>query len=160
MSSTSPKSTSPKSSTGLTSPQAITELMMKSDRFSRWLGLEIEECSTGYCRLHYRITEDMINGFHTVHGGILFSAADSAFAFACNSHGLLSVAHDVSITFTRPSRVGDLLTVEAKELYLGQKTGLYEVRTTNAEGKLVALFKGTSFRTSRVWGVSEGLQPE
>lgn len=146
--------------TPLTSPEAITELMMKSDRFSKWLGLEVEECGTGYCRLHYRITADMINGFHTVHGGILFSAADSAFAFACNSHGLLSVALDVSITFTRPSRIGDLLTVEARELHLGSKTGLYEVRTTNAEGELVAFFKGTSYRTSKVWGVSDGLRPE
>ncbi len=147
-------------STPLTSPQAITELMMKSDRFSKWLGLEVDECSAGYCKLHYRITEDMINGFHTVHGGIIFSAADSAFAFACNSHGLLSVAHDVSITFTRPSKVGDLLTVEARELHLGKTTGLYEVRTTNAEGKLIALFKGTSFRTSKAWGVADGLRPE
>jgi acyl-CoA thioesterase len=134
--------------------------MMKNDRFSRWLGLEVDECATGYCKLHYRITEDMINGFHTVHGGILFSAADSAFAFACNSHGILAVALDVSISFTRPARAGDLLTVEARELYVGNKTGLYEVRTTNAEGELIALFKGTSYRTSKAWGVSDGLRPE
>ncbi len=87
----------------------------------------------------------------TVHGGILFSAADSAFAFACNSHGILTVALDVSISFTRPARAGDLLTVEAKELHLGNKTGLYEVRTTNADGELIALFKGTSYSTSKAW---------
>jgi acyl-CoA thioesterase len=125
--------------------------MMAGDRFSQWLGLEIDECAIGYCKLHYRITADMVNGFHTVHGGILFSAADSAFAFACNSHGVLTVALDVSITFTRPCRIGDLLIVEAKELYLGNKTGLYEVRTTNEAGELVALFKGTAYRTSKEW---------
>jgi len=132
-------------------PQEITARMMQNDRFSQWLGLEIDECAEGYCKLHYRITADMINGFEIVHGGILFSAADSAFAFACNSHGILSVALDVSITFTRPARPGDILTVEAKELHLGNKTGLYEVRTTNADGELVAFFKGTSYSTSKAW---------
>lgn len=133
------------------SPRTIVAAMMAGDRFSQWLGLEIDECAIGYCKLHYRITADMVNGFHTVHGGILFSAADSAFAFACNSHGVLTVALDVSITFTRPCRIGDLLIVEAKELYLGNKTGLYEVRTTNEAGELVALFKGTAYRTSKEW---------
>ena len=125
--------------------------MMQNDRFSQWLGLEIDECALGYCKLHYRITGDMINGFHIVHGGVLFSAADSAFAFACNSHGILTVAQDVSITFTRPARIGDLLTVEAKELHLGNRTGLYDVRTTNADGELIAFFKGSAFRTSTQW---------
>lgn len=132
-------------------PRDITARMLQNDRFSQWLGLEIDECATGYCKLHYRITGDMVNGFQTVHGGILFSAADSAFAFACNSHGILTVALDVSISFTRPARAGDILTVEAKEVHLGNKTGLYEVRTLNAEGELVALFKGTSYRTSKTW---------
>ncbi|MBS1662057.1 MAG: hydroxyphenylacetyl-CoA thioesterase PaaI [Bacteroidetes bacterium] len=132
-------------------PADITAQMMENDRFSNWLGLQIDATGPGYCKLHYRITADMINGFHIVHGGVLFSAADSAFAFACNSHGILSVAQDVSITFTKPARVGDLLTVEARELYLGNKTGLYEVRTTNEAGELVAFFKGSSFRTSQTW---------
>lgn len=143
--------TTPTKSTLIISPRAIADLMMKNDRFSQWLGLEVDECTKGYCKLHYRITEDMLNGFHTVHGGILFSAADSAFAFACNSHGILTVALDVSISFTRPARAGDQLTVEAKEVHLGRKTGLYEVRTTNAEGELIALFKGTSYGTSKTW---------
>jgi acyl-CoA thioesterase len=147
-------------STPKTSPKAIADLMMKNDRFSQWLGLEVDECTTGYCKLRYRITEDMINGFHTVHGGIIFSAADSAFAFACNSHGILTVALDVSITFTRPARIGDQLTVEAKELHLGNKTGLYEVRTTNQKGELIALFKGTSYSTSKAWDTVDDLLPE
>lgn len=132
-------------------PREIVSQMMQNDRFSQWLGLEIDECALGYCKLHYRITEDMINGFHIVHGGVLFSAADSALAFACNSHGILTVAQDVSITFTRPARIGDLLTVEAKELHLGNRTGLYDVRTTNADEELIAFFKGSAFRTSTQW---------
>jgi len=143
--------------TRINTPRAIADLMMKNDRFSQWLGLAVDECTAGYCKLHYQITEDMLNGFHSVHGGILFSAADSAFAFACNSHGILTVALDVSITFTRPARVGDLLTVEAKELHLGNKTGLYEVRTTNPEGELIALFKGVSYGTSKRWDMADGL---
>jgi acyl-CoA thioesterase len=130
-------------------PARILQLMLEKDHFSRWLGLEIDEIGPGYCRLHYRVTEAMLNGFHIAHGGVLFSAADSAFAFACNSYGILTVALDVSINFTRPARSGDLLFVEAREEYLGDKTGIYDVRTTNQSGELVALFKGTAYRTSK-----------
>jgi acyl-CoA thioesterase len=130
-------------------PDQIVALMMERDRFSQWLGLQIDAVGPGYCKLHYRVTEQMVNGFNQVHGGILFSAADSAFAFACNSHGRITVALDVSITFTRPARTGDLLSVEAKEIHLGNKTGVYDIRTTNTAGELVALFKGTAYRTSR-----------
>jgi acyl-CoA thioesterase len=131
--------------TRINTPRAIADLMMNNDRFSQWLGLAVDECTAGYCKLHYQITEAM------------FSAADSAFAFACNSHGILTVALDVSITFTRPARVGDQLTVEARELHLGNKTGLYEVRTTNPEGELIALFKGVSYGTSKRWDMADGL---
>lgn len=130
------------------SPEQITTLMLEKDNFSQWLGLQIDECGIGYCRLHYRVNDQMLNGFHQVHGGVVFSAADSAFAFACNSHGILTVALDVSITFTRPARSGDLLFVEAREVHLGNKTGVYDIRTTNEAGELVALFKGTAYRTS------------
>jgi acyl-CoA thioesterase len=131
------------------SPTEITALMMEKDRFSQWLGLVVDESAPGYCRLHYQINDQMLNGFGIVHGGIVFSAADSAFAFACNSHGVLTVALDVSISYTRPARSGDVLFVEARETHLGNKTGLYEIRTTNAAGELVALFKGTAYRTSK-----------
>jgi len=130
-------------------PAEITAHMMKHDRFSQWLGLQIDATDTGYCKLHFKITDDMVNGFGVVHGGVLFSAADSAFAFACNSHGILTVALDVSISFTRPARTGDLLAVEARELHQGNKTGVYEVRVSNTAGDLVALFKGTAYRTSK-----------
>jgi len=134
---------------GKLTPEAILGIMIKRDRFTAWLGLKVDEVGEGYCRLHYEVKPDMLNGFERIHGGVLFSAADSAFAFACNSHGLITVALDVSITYTRPAIAGDLLYVEAKEIYLGNKTGLYDIRTTNEEGALVCLFKGTAYRTSK-----------
>jgi acyl-CoA thioesterase len=129
-------------------PQQVLDTMLERDSFSKWMGLEVDEVGIGYCKLHYTVKDEMLNGFSNIHGGILFSAADSAFAFACNSHGIFTVALDVTISFTRPAKSGDLLVVEAKETYLGKKTGLYDIKTTNEKGELVALFKGTAYRTS------------
>ncbi len=129
-------------------PQQVLDTMLKHDAFSKWMGLEVDEIGEGYCKLHYRVTDQMLNGFLSIHGGILFSAADSAFAFACNSYGLFAVALDVTISFARPAKAGDLLTVEAKEIYVGKKTGIYDIKTTNEKGELVAIFKGTAYRTS------------
>jgi acyl-CoA thioesterase len=130
-------------------PEEVLARMLARDKFTSWLGLQIDEHGVGYCKLQYKITEDMLNGFDIVHGGILFSASDSAFAFACNAHGRLTVALDVSISFTRPAKAGEVLTVEAKEVHLGNKIGVYDIRTTNEQGELVAIFKGTAYRTSR-----------
>ena len=134
-------------------PEQVVAEMLKNDRFTEWMGLKIDEISLGYCKLHYTIRKEMLNGFDQVHGGILFSAADSAFAFACNSHGRITVALDVSITFTRPARAGDLLTVEAREIHLSNKTGVYDIRTTDKDQNLIAIFKGTAYRTSRSFDV-------
>ncbi len=132
----------------LKTPQQVLETMLARDAFSKWMNLQIDEIKEGYCKLHYKVKEDMLNGFANIHGGILFSAADSAFAFACNSHGIFSVALDVTISFARPAKLGEILTVEAKEIYLGKKTGLYDITTTNEKGELIAVFKGTAYRTS------------
>jgi len=132
------------------SPEQVVARMLVNDKFSAWMGLELEEVHAGYCRLHYTVKEEMLNGFEIIHGGAVFAASDSAFAFACNTHGNITVALDVSITFTRSAKVGDVLTVEAKEMHLGNKTGLYDIRTTNEKGELVAFFKGTAYRTSKV----------
>jgi acyl-CoA thioesterase len=130
------------------SPEEVLQIMLKSDRFTEWLGLQIIEIGKGYCKLQYQITEGMMNGFNSIHGGILFAAADSAFAFACNSYGHLTVALDATINFTKPAKTGELLHVEATEVFLGNKIGIYDVRTTNGQNELVALFKGTAYRTS------------
>jgi acyl-CoA thioesterase len=131
------------------SPREVLEIMLSRDRFTAWLGLVIDEIGPGYCKLHFRITDTMLNGFDTVHGGVLFSASDSAFAFACNSHGIITVALDVNISFTRPVRTGEMLMVEAQEHHLGNRIGIYDIRTTNEAGELVALFKGTAYRTGK-----------
>ena len=133
-------------------PGEVLEVMMARDKFSQWLGLQVLHIDKGYCRLQYTVKDEMLNGFSIIHGGVLFSASDSAFAFACNSHGILTVALDVSISFIKAANIGEILTVEAKELSLGGRTGLYDIRTTNEKGELVCFFKGTAYRTSKVIG--------
>ncbi len=123
--------------------------MIENDLFSRWLGIEVLEVKMGYSRIKMTVRSEMINGFGIVHGGIAFSLADSAFAFACNNRNNLSVALDTSISFTKPVHVGDLLMAEAKEMHNGKSTGIYHITITNQHGKTVALFKGTCFRTGK-----------
>jgi acyl-CoA thioesterase len=129
--------------------QRVVEKMMRDDLFSRWLGIEVLEVKTGYSKITMKVREEMINGFGIVHGGVAFSLADSAFAFACNNRNVLSVALDTSINFTKPVHVGDQLIAEATELHNGRSTGLYHITVTNQHGHRVALFKGTCFRTNK-----------
>ena len=133
----------------MTKPQQVLERMLETDAFSQWLGLVVDDIKNGYCRLHFTVKPDMLNGFGIIHGGAVFAAADSAFAFACNSHGRLALALDVSITFTKSAKEGDLLIVEAKEVHLGNKTSVYDILTKNEIGQIVAIFKGTAYRTSK-----------
>jgi acyl-CoA thioesterase len=123
--------------------------MMQHDLFSQWLGIEVLEVKDGYSKIKMTVRQEMINGFGIVHGGIAFSLSDSAFAFACNNRNNLSVALDTSINFTKPVHVGDVLTAEAKELHNGKSTGLYHITVTNQRDHVVALFKGTCFRTNK-----------
>lgn len=129
---------------------AVKDRMLATDAFSRLLGLEMDAVDAGYCRLRFTVRPDMLNGFGTLHGGVTFAAADSAFAFACNSHGRLSVALSVTIDYLVAGQVGDVITVEAREEHLTHKTGVYQVRATNQHGQALALFKGTAYRTSTV----------
>lgn len=123
--------------------------MIANDLFSQWLGIEVAEVREGYSRIQMTVRPEMVNGFGIVHGGIAFSLADSAFAFACNNRNNLSVALDTSINFTKPVHPGDILTAEAKELHNGKSTGLYHITVTNQRDHVVALFKGTCFRTGK-----------
>ncbi len=123
--------------------------MMRDDLFSQWLGIAVLEISEGYSKIQMTVRPEMINGFGIVHGGICFSLADSAFAFACNNRNVLSVALDTSINFTKPVHVGDILIAEAKEMHNGRSTGLYNITITNQNNHVVALFKGTCFRTHK-----------
>ena len=135
--------------TTLITPTQVVSHMMKEDRFSQWLGIEVLEVREGYSKIKMVLRDEMINGFHVIHGGIAFSLADSAFAFACNNRNNLSLALDTGINFTKTTKPGDVLTAEAKELHNGRSTGLYLITVTNQHDQQVALFKGTCFRTGK-----------
>lgn len=123
--------------------------MMENDFFSQWMQVSVLEIKEGYSRIQMVIRKEMVNGFGIVHGGIPFSLADSAFAFACNNRNNLSVALDVTISFMKAVHVGDILTAEAKEMHNGRSTGVYLITVTNQKNEQVALFKGTCFRTGK-----------
>jgi len=123
--------------------------MMRDDLFSQWLGIEVMKIKEGYSKIKMTIRTEMINGFGVVHGGIAFSLADSAFAFACNNRNNLSLALDTNITFTKTTKPGDVIIAEAKELHNGKSTGLYLITVNNQNDEQVALFKGTCFRTGK-----------
>ena|SRR5215470_6357417 len=123
--------------------------MMENDFFSQWMGVEVLQVREGYSKIQMTIRKEMVNGVGVVHGGLAFSVADSAFAFACNNRNNLSVALDVTITFMKAVNVGDVLTAEAKEIHNGRSTGVYLIQVTNQRNEQVALFKGTCFRTGK-----------
>jgi len=133
----------------MTNSEKLLHKMLDNDAFSKWLGIVIDDFREGYCKLHFTVREEMLNGFGIVHGGIVFSASDSAFAFACNGHGRITVALDVHISFVTAAKAGEVLTVEARELHAGNKIGFYDIITTNEKGNVVALFRGTGYRTSQ-----------
>lgn len=127
----------------------VVDHMMKHDFFSQWLGIEVLDIQEGYSKITMTVRPEMINGFGIAHGGITFSLADSAFAFACNSDGKITVALDVSISFPKASKAGDILTAEAKKINTTNSTGLYLVEVKNQQQELVALFKGTCYKTKK-----------
>jgi acyl-CoA thioesterase len=131
-------------------PQQVVTHMMQHDLFSQWLGISVIAVKEGYSKIEMTIRLEMVNGFGIIHGGVTFSLADSAFAFACNNRNNLSVALDTSINFIKPVHVGDVLTAEAKELHNGKSTGLYHITITNQQQHVVAVFKGTCYRTGKV----------
>ncbi|HNJ27119.1 MAG TPA: hydroxyphenylacetyl-CoA thioesterase PaaI [Chitinophagaceae bacterium] len=127
----------------------VVDHMMQHDGFSKWLGIEIIEIKEGHSKIKMKIRAEMVNGFGIIHGGIAFSLADSAFAFACNNRNVLSVALDTSINFIKPIHIGDELTAEAKELHNGKSTGLYHISISNQNNHEVAVFKGLCYRTDK-----------
>jgi acyl-CoA thioesterase len=108
------------------------------------LGITLEEVGAGRARLRMRITPDMVNGHGLAHGGYLFLLADAAFAYACNSHGPLTLAHSAQVTFLRPARAGDELVAEATERARYGRNGLYDVTVRRPAGEIIAEFRGQS----------------
>ena len=133
----------------MSEPSAVVQHMLQNDLFSQWLDIKVLEVREGYSKIQIALREEMVNGFGVIHGGITFSLADSAFAFACNNRNNLFMALDTSITFTKAAQPGDVLTAEATELHNGKNTGLYLITVTNQNDERVALFKGTCFRTGK-----------
>ncbi len=131
----------------------IVDKMMETDAFSQWLGIEVIESKEGYCQLKMTVRPEMCNGFGIIHGGVTFSLADSALAFASNAYGRLSVALECSISYPNPVNVGDTLFAEATEVNLSNKIGIYNIPVTNQNGALVGAFKGTVYRTGKEWEV-------
>jgi acyl-CoA thioesterase len=134
-------------------PQQLAEQvvaqMLATDALSRWLGLEVVAIAPRRCTCRMTVRHEMVNGFGVAHGGIVFAFADSAFAFACNTHGGVTVAVDNTITYPAAIHPGDVLTAVAEEEARSNRLGYYRVVVTNQAGAVVALFKGTAYRTSR-----------
>ena len=125
--------------------------MFNNDSLSKRMGMKCLKIEKGSCVLSMKVKKEMLNGFDIAHGGIAYSLADSALAFASNSHGKKSVSIETSISHTIPLKVGDVIFAAAKEISLTKKIGIYQINVTNQAGKTAALFKGTVYRTSKDW---------
>lgn len=124
--------------------EAAAQALSARDRASDALGMKLTEVRPGYARMQMTVREDMVNLHGTTHGGLVFTLADSAFAYACNSHNKVAVASSCSIDFLRPAHLGETLTATAVEQALIGRSGVYDVRVENNKGELVALFRGKS----------------
>lgn len=119
----------------------------KKDPFAEHLGARLEIVSPGHSRVYLTVKENMTNFHGTTHGGIIFTVSDIAFAAACNSHGRVAVALNISISFIKPSYSGDRLMAEAKEVHNGRKTSLYDIRVVNeTTGELIAKSQDQAYR--------------
>ena len=131
----------------------VVDTMYENDAFSKWLGIKRIEDGAGISVLQMTVRNEMLNGFYILHGGITYSLADSALAFASNGHGRKTVSVETSISHTYACKEGDVLTTHTQEMSLSNKIGVYQITITNQDDKTVALFKGTVYRTSKDWEV-------
>lgn len=129
--------------------ERVVKGMLERDAFSAWLGLELLEVRPRYAAVRMKVRPDMLNGFGVCHGGVTFSLADSAFAFASNTHGRVTVSIDNTITYPAAVSTGDVLTAVASEESAASRIAFYAVRVTNQHDSVVALFRGTVYRTNR-----------
>lgn len=124
--------------------EGCAKAMWDEDKASAGLGMAIAAVSPGHSEITMSITEAMVNGHGTCHGGYIFTLADSAFAFACNSHNQRSVAQHCAVTYVAPARLGDVLIAEAVERHRAERSGITDVRVTTSQGTLIAEFRGHS----------------
>ena len=122
--------------------------MLARDEFSRWLGLEVVELAPARCLCRMTVRDEMVNGFGVAHGGIVYSLADSALAFAANTNGRITMSIENGISYPAPVLPGDTLSALCTELSASHRIAFYLVRVTNQREELVALLRGTVYRTS------------
>lgn len=125
--------------------------MMEQDYFSQWLGITVNTIGEGVCTLSMTVRKEMLNGFGISHGGVAFSVADSALAFASNSRNRKSVVINTSVSFTSAVQEGDELVASAEEMNVTNRLGIYQVTVTRKDGKNVLIFTGTVFRKDELW---------
>ena len=129
--------------------QRLVAGMLQRDAFSRWLGMEVVSLAPDCCETRMTVRPEMVNGFGVAHGAIVFALADSAMAFACNGQGMLTVSIENSVTYPAAVHVGDVLTARCEREAASGKLGYYKAPVTNQDGEVVALFRGTVYRTPK-----------
>ena len=134
-----------------TRAQKIVNRMFEHDEFSQWLGIERLVVEDGHCILRMKVRREMLNGFGILHGGISFALADSALAFASNSHGRKSVSVEASMAYTEQVREGEVITASARESSLTNKIGIYDIVIARANQVKIGLFRGIVYRTGNEW---------
>ena len=127
--------------------EAVVGKMRESDAFSQWFGIDVLAIAPRRSTCRMRVRADMVNGFGVAHGGVTYSLADSALAFACNTHGRLTVAVENNIGYPLSVEVGDVLTAHALEQSATHRLGFYSVTIRNQRDDVVAVFRGTVYRT-------------
>jgi len=125
---------------------AVGENMYQRDHAARALGIKLLEIRPGFARMSMEVRPDMLNGHDICHGGLIFTLADTAFAYACNSGNRVTVAQHCAVTFLAPARRGDVLTATAQERHRAGRTGFTDIDITNQTGKLIAVFRGHSYQ--------------
>jgi len=125
--------------------RAVAAAMEPRDVVLRTTGMVLEEVRAGHARVSMPVRAEMLNSHGLCHGGLIFTLADTAFAYACNSHNVPTVAQHCSITFVSPGRQGDVLTATAEEHHRGNRTGLTDVTIANQDGQTIAVFRGHSY---------------
>ena len=129
--------------------ERVVSSMLKRDAYSQWLGLEIIDVAPNAATVRMTVRPEMVNGFGVCHGGIAFSLADSALAFASNTHGRVTVSIENSIRYPAPIMPGDVLTATAVQESATRKLAFFSAAVTKSDGTVVGLFKGTVYRTTR-----------
>jgi len=131
-------------------PKVVYNKMMENDHCTRWLGATLVSIKEGYCKLKMTVRKEMLNGHNILHGGMAFTFADSAFAFASNSYGRVAVSINGNMIYSKSAREGEVLFAEAKALNVTHKTADFDVNVMNEAGEIYYYFRGTVYRSSKL----------